>query len=517
MKFKIIDCIKRGFGFYKWDVILISWISLVHFSLGYGVKVIYVLSVFFGLKLLFCFSKFFYISIILILSLIGFIYSPVGVIYGYPDINVVGSFLYTDSSESKEFLIGTPFYIYLTSFLIVLIGFFLLKMPFSKKISSSRVKVFFFVFFVISSTWSAIRQGGILNGDIALPEIRFVKDLYSAYKKVEGDRVSYSLIIKSKSIWSPNKSRGEYKNYILVIGESARRDYVHSFGGKYSNTPWLDSAPAMIFDNYISAGPSTMISLTNTLSLRKGSVLELNNNVVTLASKAGFETWWLSNQGSKGHFDSPISLIGHSADYSEFIKSGSSDDRLISPDENLLPLLDVALNKNKNENKLIVLHLMGSHPKACIRTNNTYDIDVGAKEVSCYIKSIEMTDQFLSKVISLANQTGESWSVMYFSDHGLSYVNKDTQGAYLTHGDKTKENYEVPFFIINSNSEIKEVVHQPRSALDFMTTFSQWLKISDRNIPSACNMLSNENCSNEGYVIDFNGNYIKFNDLPSVP
>ena len=75
--------------------------------------------------------------------------------------------------------------------------FFLLKMPFSKKISSSRVKVFF-VFFVISSTWSAIRQGGILNGDIALPEIRFVKDLYSAYKKVEGDRVSYSLIIKSK-------------------------------------------------------------------------------------------------------------------------------------------------------------------------------------------------------------------------------------------------------------------------------------------------------------------------------
>lgn len=377
--------------------------------------------------------------------------------------------------------------------------------------------MFFFVFFVISSTWSAIRQGGILNGDIALPEIRFVKDLYSAYKKVEGDRVSYSLIIKSKSIWSPNKSRGEYKNYILVIGESARRDYVHSFGGKYSNTPWLDSAPAMIFDNYISAGPSTMISLTNTLSLRKGSVLELNNNVVTLASKAGFETWWLSNQGSKGHFDSPISLIGHSADYSEFIKSGSSDDRLISPDENLLPLLDVALNKNKNENKLIVLHLMGSHPKACIRTNNTYDIDVGAKEVSCYIKSIEMTDQFLSKVISLANQTGESWSVMYFSDHGLSYVNKDTQGAYLTHGDKTKENYEVPFFIINSNSEIKEVVHQPRSALDFMTTFSQWLKISDRNIPSACNMLSNENCSNEDYVIDFNGNYIKFNDLPSVP
>ena len=64
---------------------------------------------------------------------------------------------------------------------------------------------------------------------------------------------------------------------------------------------------------------------------------------------------------------------------------------------------------------------------------------------------------------------------------------------------------------------IKEVVHQPRSALDFMTTFSQWLKISDRNIPSACNMLSNENCSNEDYVIDFNGNYIKFNDLPSVP
>ena len=141
MKFKIIDCIKRGFGFYKWDVILISWISLVHFSLGYGVKVIYVLSVF-GLKLLFCFSRFFYSSIILILSLIGFIYSPVGIIYGYPDINVVGSFCTLIAVKAKVFDWYAVLYIF-NFFFNSVNWFFLLKMPFSKKYPLVELKCFF--------------------------------------------------------------------------------------------------------------------------------------------------------------------------------------------------------------------------------------------------------------------------------------------------------------------------------------------------------------------------------------
>lgn len=450
------------------------------------------------------------------ISIIAFVYSPVGVIYGYPDVNVIGSFWYTNDEESLEFLINTPHYIYVMAALITLFCFILLKKPVSTRMKSKRVKYIALIFFVASSLWSPIRQGSLARGDLSLPEIRFTKDAYVAYQKVTDDQKSYSRIIKSRSRWDPKNLQGQYKNYILVIGESVRRDYVHSFGGKYNNSPWLDRAPVTLFDNYISAGPATMISLTNTLSFRSGNSLELNNNVITLASASGFETWWLSNQGKKGHFDSPVALIGSSADHSQFIKSGNSDDRLFSSDEKLLPLLENALKEN-DEKKLIVLHLMGSHPKACIRTNNTYDVDVEAKELSCYIKSIAMTDSLLEKISIIANQNGKDWSMMYFSDHGLSYVNKNTSGAYLTHGDKTKENYEVPFFILNSDSDKKQLVHEPRSAIDFITTFSQWLKVSDPVLPGTCNMLSSQKCEDENYVYDSNEKSINFSTLPSVP
>lgn len=514
MFFKITNCIKIKLFLYKWDLMLLAWVSLLHYSLGYGVKAIYIIAVFCGVKFLFDFSLLAYRVFIVLFLTIGFLYSPIGVIYGCPDVNVIGSFLYTNSDESREFLINTPWYIYITSVMIVLLGMVLLRMPISIRIKSSRARYFTFVFFVVSSLWSPIRQGGYY--DLPLPEVRFIKDAYASYQKVIIDKNSYAVIIKNKSIWKTTKKQGQYKTYILVIGESVRRDYVHAFGGKFSNTPWLDSAPATLFSNYISAGPATMISLTNTLSLRAGKKLELNNNIITLASSSGFETWWLSNQGKNGRFDSPVALIGSSADHSEFLKSGSSDDRLFSSDENLLPLLNNALKRNRN-NKLIVLHLMGSHPKACIRTNNIYDVDVGSKEISCYIKSIAMTDSLLEKITILAKESGDDWSMMYFSDHGLSYVNKNAPSSYLTHGDKSKENYEVPFFIIGSNSERKEVVHKRRSAIDFMVTFSQWLRVSEPNIPTTCNMLSNQDCNNSSYVLDFKEEILKFDELPSIP
>lgn len=82
-----------------------------------------------------------------------------------------------------------------------------------------------------------------------------------------------------------------------------------------------------------------------------------------------------------------------------------------------------------------------------MRTQDQYDIDVGAREISCYIKSIAMTDKLLGQIHDMTERNGGDWSMMYFSDYG----HKDTAGAYLTHGDKTRENYDVPFFTVDKN------------------------------------------------------------------
>jgi glucan phosphoethanolaminetransferase (alkaline phosphatase superfamily) len=500
----------------KENFCLLLWLSLMHYALGYQFKLIYVFSSLSGLLLLRYAGKRTFRAIVVAFTVAGACYAPVGINYGFPDINVIGSLMYTNPNEAHEFIASIPPLAWLLSASVIASGVMMLVSSFSGASDESvsrRVYGFLLVFFIVSAFWSPVRQGRLLSS--GLPEVRFVHDINASYRAVRDNNQHFAQIMNTGSDWKPVSLPGQHQTYILVIGESARRDYLHAFGGKYPNTPWLDSVPATLFTQYISAGPSTVLSLTNTLARRRGNVTELNNNIVTLASRTGFETWWISNQGRKGHFDSPVALIGESADHVYFSKPASSDDRLYSPDSQLLPHLDTALKQGRGK-KLIVLHLMGSHPQACVRTQGQYDIDTGAKEISCYINSVAMTDQLLEHVYNMAERDGGDWSMMYFSDHGLSYINKNTAGAYLTHGDKTRENYEVPFFILDKNQTAKATIPVRRSGLRFLETFSQWLKIRTPGIAESCDMLSAKDCSNEHQVLNFKGKLMDYDELPSV-
>jgi len=498
------------------NLYLMLFTLFLHFSLGYPYKLIYVFSALSGLLLLRHIMKFLYRSLVVIFTLLGALYAPVGINYGYPDDNVIGSLMYTNANEAYEFLGNIPETTWLLSASIIFFGIATVGSSFYQHKNARRergIYAFLLVFFAASTLWSSIRQGQLLSS--GLPEIRFINDIYTSYLVVRNNNQYFASIMTTSSIWKPVSLLGQHKTYILVIGESVRRDYLHAFDGKYRNTPWLDNVPATLFTQYISAGPSTVLSLTNTLARKRGNVAELNNNIVALASQAGFETWWLSNQGRKGHFDSPVALIGESADHRYFTKSASSDDRTYSPDDQLLPQLDSALKVGQGK-KLIVMHLMGSHPQACVRTQGQYDTDVGARELSCYIKSIALTDQLLRKIHLMAERDGGDWSIMYFSDHGLSYINKDTSGAYLTHGDKTRENYEVPFFIVDKNQKERVTISIQRSGLRFLETFSQWLKITDPEIMQSCDIFSAKDCGPDNQVLNFQGQPVNYDELPSV-
>ena len=496
------------------NLYLLLWVLVVHYVLGYQYKLIYVFSALSGLLLLRYAGKIPYRFVVMVFTLAGALYAPVGINYGFPDINFIGSLMYTNTNEAHEFISNIPTATWLLSASVIISGIATTVSSFSghKNAPVTRgVYSFLVIFFVASAFWSPLRQGRVFSS--GLPEVRFVHDIYTSYRAVRDNNQYFARIMTTGSVWKPVSLPGQHKTYILVIGESVRRDYLHAFGGKYPNTPWLDNTPATLFTHYISAGPSTVLSLTNTLARSRGNAAELNNNIVTLASRAGFETWWISNQGRKGHFDSPVALIGESADHPYFTKSASSDDRAYSPDDQLLPQLDAAL-KQRDGKKFIVLHLMGSHPQACVRTQDQYDIDVGAREISCYIKSISMTDKLLGQIHDMAERDGGDWSMMYFSDHGLSYINKDTASAYLTHGDKTRENYDVPFFIVDKNQTDRVIIPVQRSGLRFLETFSQWMKIRDPELVQRCDMLSAENCSQVNLVLNFQGQLMNYDELP---
>ncbi|CAQ83679.1 MULTISPECIES: phosphoethanolamine transferase [Photorhabdus] len=444
---------------------------LVHIALGYRLKIGYVLAVFFIFLSL---NKVIiaYRSLLIVLGIVALIYSPIGLTYGSPNFNSILSLFYTNEQEASEFISSIPAEHYLFSLLILIFCLLSLKVRMNLY---KKINIFLFSFALIMTIHHPLKafiQGKEFNIlDSGLPEIRVVKDV--------------------------------------------RRDFMNAYGFSVHNTPFMSIANGTLFTNYISAGPSTQISLASSLAMVKNGKDILSNNIVTLAKKAGFYTYWISNQGSMGLFDTPVASMGARADSPLFIKKGESSSGLNRniPDTNIIPIVKKAL-EDKKEKKLIVIHLMESHSPACIRTNYEYKVFFKSEQISCYIQSIKNTDDLLSIITSEVQKNEKSWSLMYFADHGVSFFEKDTKKMRLAHNDKYKQNYQVPMFITSYDDTSRKIINAQRNSMSFLTLFSEWTGIQEPTIPRNCKMLSNEICENQDDVLNFSNKIVKYSSLP---
>ncbi len=495
---------------------LFLFFSLLHLCFGYEYKFIYVLSA--AALFVFCLSlsKILYIALIVIYWLAGLIYGAVGLNYGYPDVNAIGSLMYTDNNESLEYIAGLPVktYLYLGVMTVSAVVACLLSTP---KKRSWRLTLF--IIFFISAFWSSSKdyiQGkseGITSVfKSGLPEIRFFRDSYNSYAQIRKDNLRYAKVIETSDHWDPVVHDTGYDTYILVIGESVRKDFMQAFGfTHYPNTPWMSNRNGIFFDNYISAAGSTTLSLTNALAVREGNIINLNDNVVALANKAGFHTYWISNQHLKGIYDSPVGIMGKKAGFAHFVAPNRSDKG--GPDEMLLPFVRDALAESSGK-QLIVVHLNGSHPQPCSRLTENFDKFIGSRNISCYVKSIENTDKLLSDIAQMAGKDNRRWTMAYFSDHGLMFVDKGTENTNVTHGDSVKPNFQVPFFITAYDAQSQTRINHFRSGLSMLPLLSQWLGIEDKKLDKTCDWLKDTQCAGQDKVVNFKNELQDFSKLP---
>jgi len=246
---------------------------------------------------------------------------------------------------------------------------------------------------------------------------------------------------------------------IFVIGESASRTYMHAYNPDFpfDNTPWLDSKleknfPVKNLPDDAKINPDYKISAENTQNLTpaQGKFIVFKNvyaswtqtvpvlqralteqsqyndkeffdsvSIIDAARKAGYKTYWFSNQGRYGEFDSAITLVAKTADISEWTDDTFDFSEL--EDEILLKFFEKV---NPNENNFIVFHLMGSH----IYYNSRYPRNFKkwvTKDGSgmmlaapSYANSILYTDFVLSKIFDYAKANLNLQAMIYFSDHG---------------------------------------------------------------------------------------------------
>lgn len=209
---------------------------------------------------------------------------------------------------------------------------------------------------------------------------------------------------------------------IVIIGESETRTLMHAYNPSTpDNTPWLSSvrydSRFTLFTNVYSCVWYTVPVLEHALTeanFYNDKQFNESISIIDMAKKAGYKTYWFSNQGSVGVADTPISLVANTADVAEWVDRDLKESTLDGA------LLQFLKKVNPNEKNFIVLHIMGSH----IEYRNRYPEDFQKfndgkiNQEADYDNTILYTDWFLSQVFDYAEANLHLDALLYFSDHG---------------------------------------------------------------------------------------------------
>lgn len=289
------------------------------------------------------------------------------------------------------------------------------------------------------------------------------------------------------------------KNIVLVIGESTTRNHMNLYGYSKNNTPFLKElskkSNMYVYSDVISPHSHTLAVLREALTFfddRKNGDWYDYNNIVDIMKKAGYKTYWFSNQESMGKYGNLAAALGNRSDVVLFNEKRDTsetrnrfDGEILNKSKNLIEF------SNKN---FIVYHLLGSHYLYKYRYPNEFNVfssddysekidDIKRQYRAEYDNTILYNDFVINEIIDFYKD--KEAIIIYFSDHGEEvYDFRDFVGH--TETNLSRYMVEIPFLIYVSDKfienypdkveKIKESVSRPYMTDDVIHTI---LDISD--------------------------------------
>jgi lipid A ethanolaminephosphotransferase len=254
--------------------------------------------------------------------------------------------------------------------------------------------------------------------------------------------------------------------YVVVIGETSRRENWSLFGYSRGTTPRLDAMKddLVIFPRLTSNATNTILSvplaLTRATPATHG-IARSEKSVITLLRQAGFETFWISNQERSDALLNPISQIALEADHVSFPGDLQPAERSGGFDSSLLIRLNEELMRlPRNAKAVIFLHMEGSHfgykeryPAgfAHFRAGRGSPRILPEPEmrlVDEYDNSVYFTDSNVRGIIDRLALCRCKAGLIFFSDHGERLFDRGLTDGDFGHGfpSVSRQEIEIPFF-----------------------------------------------------------------------
>ena len=271
------------------------------------------------------------------------------------------------------------------------------------------------------------------------------------------------------------------RTVVFVLGESSTRLNWSLYGYPRSTTPELQAMEHQLlkFTDVVTTSGSTILDMQKILTPATRTEPELfqeKPNVLTIARKAGYKTFWITNHSTD--MTGLASIFADSADKTINANRGGSRSEG-SYDEVVLPHLQEALDDPAPQ-KFIILHLLNAHPAYSFRYpkkfahfDNVDDVvhqelkragrALWAREVrDHYDNAILYSDHVLRQSIALCEKYPEqaiAW--LYAPDHGEDVAH---YGNFAGHNNRVLAMYEIPMLFWRSPSFAPSLVEEQSAA-----------------------------------------------------
>lgn len=261
-----------------------------------------------------------------------------------------------------------------------------------------------------------------------------IKSAHGYFKEASKFNKWHDKNFDSLTVTLPSKKFTNPSTIIVVIGESASRNFMSSYGYTvHDTTPWLknsvekDSSHFLQFNHAYASYGVTVQSLERALTEKNQyNDIHFANafTIIDLAKKAGYTTYWFSNQSIHNSAETPIALVAKTTKYHQWIDDIPGNDHKVLYDGDLLPCLKKI---NPTENNFVVIHIMGSHeltrhryPENFAKFSKAGEFDL----VANYEDSMAYTDWLLREIFTYGKKNLNLQAMIYFSDHGANPYRK---------------------------------------------------------------------------------------------